>query len=549
MTAPLEPTLDVGVGPRAHRPPDLSVPLVDYTVGQLLALRATDHPDREALVGVRHGSSGEYVRLTYAGLFDEAARVAERLSALVDRGELVALWAPNVVEWTVIQYGAALAGVVLVALNPVLRADELDYALRHSRARVLLHADVSRDYQMAEVAERVCAEIPGVRRISLSQQNEWKAEAGLAKSGWSGHPSDPDTPVMLQYTSGTTGRPKGVLLTHRALVNVAKLTMEATGVADRAVCFNPLPLFHTAGCVIATLGPLWRAGTAILCERFAPDAALESLGREQVSVFFYVPAVLQALLQYQRVSDLPAPRLQIIMGGASNVSGELIDGAATVFGAAVFNLYGQTELAPVISLTRPGDSRHDQLHTVGRPLPQLECKIIDPVSGATVGVGEKGEICARGYQQFVEYLHDPDATARALDGEGFVRTGDLGTMDSRGYLTVTGRLKELIIRGGENIAPAEVERVIAQHDDVVDVIALGMPDERLGEIVAVACRVTDGDRIGLRDSLIDHAMRELPAYKVPARWFLVDDFPITPTGKVQRFALRHAALAEELPEL
>jgi fatty-acyl-CoA synthase/long-chain acyl-CoA synthetase len=542
-TAPV-PAREANLHARAYRAGDRSVPLVECAVGELLALRAAEHPQRCALVGVRH-DTGEVERLTYAALLDQANRVAAALLTLVERGDYVALWSPNVIEWNVIQYGAALAGVVLVALNPVLRHDELDYALRHSRARLLMHADVSRGYAMADVAERVCAEIPGIRRVSLTERDVWMSSAPTVHSALT---PDAGSPVMLQYTSGTTGRPKGVLLTHRALVNVARLTMEAAGVAEAATCFNPLPLFHTAGCVIATLGPLWVAGTSIVCERFTPDGALESLRSEGASVLFYVPTVLHALLQRQREIDTPAPLLRVIMGGASNVSAELIDGATAVFGADVFNLYGQTELAPVLSLTRPGDSRHDRLNTVGRPLPHLDCKVAHPETGATVDIGEVGEICARGYQQFVEYLHDPDATARALDADGFVHTGDLGMMDDHGFLTVTGRLKELIIRGGENISPVEVEAVVAQHDDIAEAVAFGLPDERLGEIVAVACRVLCG-REDLRQSLIEYARARMPSFKVPVRWFVVDEFPMTPTGKVQRFALREAVLAQELCEL
>lgn len=529
----------------AHLAADRSVALVDYTVGGLLALRASEFGDREALVGVRHGVE-VLERLTYAELFDEAARVANALSRLAEPGSFIALWAPNVVEWSTIQYGAALAGMVLVALNPVLRDDELEYALRHSGAVLLLHANVSRDYAMGDVAARVCESIPSIRRISLSDIGEWTETEPIERAAVF---DDPDAAVMLQYTSGTTGRPKGVLLTHRALVNVAKLTMEATHVPAGAVSVNPLPLFHAAGCVIATLGPLWVAGTSVLCHRFVPAVALATLGREHVSVLFYVPTLLGALLDHQRSISEPAPRLALVMGGAANVPSDLINGVASVFGAEVFNLYGQTELAPVLTLTRPGDDRTDKLTTVGRPLPQVDCKIIDPDTGRTLAIGETGEICARGYQQFVEYLHDPEATARALDSEGFVRTGDLGALDERGFLRVTGRLKELIIRGGENIAPAEVELVVARHDDVIDVVALGLPDERWGEVVAVACRVRDVRQPGLKESLVTFARSNMPAYKVPARWFVVEQFPVTPTGKVQRFALRDAALREELHEL
>lgn len=528
----------------AYWPADRSVELVEETVGSLLEGRAAAHPAREALVGVRHG--GDVVtRLTYAELLDESSRVATALSRLVRPGSFVALWAPNVIEWTIVQYGAALAGVVLVALNPVLRDEDLEYALRHSGATLLLHADYSRDYAMCEVAERVCAAVPAVRRISLSQVDVWKSDVAAVQRN-SGTPRDP---AMLQYTSGTTGRPKGVLLSHRALVNVAKLTMEGARVPPAATCLNPLPLFHTAGCVIATLGPLWVSGTVVLCERFAPEPVLATLRQERSAVLFYVPTVLRALLDHQRASTQPAPRLPIIMGGASDVPAELIDGAAETFGASVFNLYGQTELAPVLTLTRPTDGRDDRLMTVGRPLPQVDCKIIDPEDGRTLPVGAKGAICARGYQQFIEYLHDPEATAAALDAEGFVRTGDLGSMDDRGYVTVSGRLKELIIRGGENISPADVEQLVAGHEDVDEAVAVGLADPYFGETVAVVCRLATRHHNGLKESLDAHVRARAAAFKVPARWFVTDQFPVTPAGKVRRFALREAILNNELQEL
>lgn len=531
----------------AYWPADRSVALVDETVGSLLTGRAHGHPDRGALLGIRHGTDTAE-RLTYAELLDEASRVATALLQLAQPGSFIALWAPNVIEWTIIQYGAALAGMVLVALNPVLRDNDLDYALRHSGATLLLHADISRDYVMSEVAERVCATIPGLQRISLSDVDVWKSK-NTDNEAISRTAADPDTSAMLQYTSGTTGRPKGVLLTHRALVNVAKLTMEAVEAPPASVCVNPLPLFHTAGCVIATLGPLWAAGTAVLCARFAPGPVLATLRDEHAAVLFYVPAVLRALLDHQRRSTEPAPRLQIIMGGASDVPADLIDGAAETFGASVLNLFGQTELAPVLTLTRPADSRQDRLATVGRPLPQVDCKIIDPTDGRVLPLGKKGEICARGYQQFVEYLHDPEATANAHDEEGFVGTGDLGMMDNRGFVTVTGRLKELIIRGGENIAPAEIEHAVAQHVSVDEAVAVGLPDERLGEIVAVVCRLVTSERDGLKEALDDHIRSKVATFKVPARWFVVDQFPVTPTGKVRRFALREAIQRDELYEL
>jgi fatty-acyl-CoA synthase/long-chain acyl-CoA synthetase len=528
---------------RAHLPADDSAALVDLTVGQLLAQRADSHAGQIAIVGVRH--DGSHVRLTYAQLYDEAARVATALSALAERGSYIALWAPNVLEWAVIQYGAALAGMVLVALNPTLHAEELEYALTHSRASVLLYADTNRDDDLARVAPG----LPDLVCISLSERERWQA-ADVSSAVLAAAPTDPDDAVMLQYTSGTTGRPKGVLLKHRSLINVAKLTLESVGVEDGSVCLNPLPMFHTAGCVIATLGPLWIGGAVVLVERFRPAPVLEALRRENASVLFYVPTILGALLECQRSASTPAPTLRVIMGGASNVPSTMIEDAEKVFGAAVINLFGQTELAPVLSATRPSDSRQDKLTTVGRPLPHVECKIVDPTSGDTMSIGEPGEICARGYQQFLEYLHDPDATARAVDAEGFVHTGDLGTLDDRGYLTVTGRLKELIIRGGENISPAEIETALVGHDAILDVAVVGVPDDRWGEVVAAVIRLQDDEAPQLEKAeFVDYLAARLAAFKVPARWFVTDSLPTTPTGKVRKFALRDAIACGHLKEL
>lgn len=532
---------------RASWGADRGVALVDFTVGGLLSDRARVHPDRIALIGVRHGTD-EKVRLTYAQLFNDACRVATALSRLTERGSHVAVWAPNVIEWPVVQYGAALAGMVLVALNPALREEELEYALSHSGASILLHADVSRDYRMSDVAAKLGRKLPGLRCVSLSDTATWQA-VDIDDDVVARAPHDPDDVAMLQYTSGTTGRPKGVLLKHRSLVNVAKLTLEAVQAPPGAVCLNPLPLFHTAGCVIATLGPLWVAGTVVLVDRFVPGPVLETLRVEDVSVLFYVPAVLAALLECQRVSPDPAPRLHTVMGGASNVSAALIADAEQTFGATVINLFGQTELSPVLSTTRPGDSREDQLTTVGRPLPQVDCKIVDPATNETVAVDQPGEICARGYQQFAGYLHDPDATARTVDEDGFVHTGDLGTMDSRGYLVITGRLKELIIRGGENIAPAEIETVVAEHESIVETAVVGLPDERLGEIVTAVIRVRDDTEPDLKNRLIDHVSARLTPFKVPSRWFVAGQLPMTQTGKVRKFELRDAILREDLTEL
>ncbi|HLU73489.1 MAG TPA: AMP-binding protein [Nonomuraea sp.] len=518
----------------SYWPRDISVPLIDHTVGALLAERAATHAETLAIVGHTHGT-GEERRLSYAELYAEARRVAAGLAKLAQPGEHVAIWAPNVVEWPIVEYGAALAGVVLVALNPVLRPDELQYALNHSRAVVLIHADRSRDYDLAAVVAEVAPRCPTLRHtISLSEPERWTAEP----VEWSAPELDPDSAVMLQYTSGTTGKPKGVLLSHRALVNVAKLTMETAEVPAGAVCAAPLPMFHTAACVISTLGPLWLGGTMLLVEQFEPAGVLHLIEREKAAVLFYVPTILIAVLEAARAGAGPTPRLTAVIGGGANVPGPVIEAVAQEFGASVHNLFGQTELAPVLTLTRKSDTPEDLVTTVGRPMPQVECKIADPATGAVRPLGVEGEICARGYQQMIEYFDDPEATSQAVDAEGWLHTGDLGTMDERGIVTVTGRLKDLIIRGGENIAPAEIESCLVAHEAVVDAAVVGVPDDRWGETVGAVVVLRGPAGPGLKEELTAHCRARLSPYKVPQHWYFTDALPLTATNKAHKPTIR-----------
>lgn len=531
QTASGPPTIGLSLWER-----DESVALTEHTIGSLLEQQVQEHGDALALVGVEHGAGVER-RLTYRELYAEARRVAQGLLRLTSPGGFVALWAPNVIEWPVIQYGCALAGVTLVAVNPVLPAHDLKYALNHSRSTVLIHADRSRDYDLAEIVASVRGDCPSLRAVvSLSDWAEWTREV----------PSDPlpqpdpNSAAMLHYTSGTTGTPKGVLLRHRSVVNVARLTVETAGVEPGSVCLNPLPMFHTAACVIGTLGPLWFGGCVVLPERFTPESALDLIERENITVLFHVPTVLGALLETARDSERAVPTLRTAMGGAAVTPSAMIEEAERVFGAKAYNLFGQTELAPVLCMTRVTDSRADVAETVGRPLPQVDCKIVDPVTGEVQPLGRSGEICARGYQQMIAYLHDPEETARTVDADGWVHTGDLGSMDERGVITLAGRLKELIIRGGENIAPAEVEACLFEHQAVDDVAVLGVPDSRWGESVAAVLRFRGDVLEGVREALVAHCRSRLAQFKVPEQWFVTDELPVTPTGKVRKFKVLEA---------
>lgn len=529
---------------QSYWPLDDSTPLVEHTLGSLLRERADQNPTTTAIIGAAHATGGQR-RLTYRELHEEASRVAAALLELADPGDFVALWAPNIIEWPIILFGAAIAGVTLVALNPVLRRHELTYALTHCDATVLIHADTSRSYDMAAVVAGIETNCPSLRHVvSLSDTARWRSDVPLESGRGGPSADDASAAVMLQYTSGTTGLPKGVLLRHRSLINVARLTMETIETPLHAVTVNPLPMFHTASCVIGTLGTLWMGGTMILIEQFTPAGVLDALRREGASVLFYVPTILGAVLEAARNDDQPAPRLVRVLGGGANVPGTMIEATEKVFGATVHNLYGQTELSPVLTLTRTTDSPEDLVRTSGRPLPQVEVKIVDPLDGSIVPVGESGEICARGYQQMIEYLHNPQATTAAVDDEGWLHTGDLGSFDSRGVLTITGRLKDLIIRGGENIAPAEVESCLIAHDDVLEATVLGLPDDKWGEIVAAVIVPREHSGPGLRQSLLEHVTARLSPYKIPSVWYVAEGaLPATPSGKVQKFRLREQIAA------
>lgn len=532
----------------SYWPADNSVPLADDTVGGLLADRAAQYGDRTALVGNAHGNGLER-RLSYTQLYDEARRVGTAVLRLAAPGDYLALWAPNVVEWPIIMFGASLAGVRIVALNPVLRADELHYALEHSGAKALIHADMSREYDMAAVVSEVVPRCTSVEHVvSLSEFDTWMADEPLDPVA-EGIERDPDAPVMLQYTSGTTGRPKGVLLRHRSLVNVSRFTLEGIDSPPHPVAVNPLPMFHTASCVIGTIGTMWMGGTMVLIEKFTPAGTLKAMRDEHASVFYYVPTILGAVLEEARTSTDPVPQLVRVLGGGANVPGSMIEATENVFGATVHNLYGQTELSPVLTLTRTTDTRDDQVSTSGRPIPQVEVKIVDPIDGAIVPLGESGEICARGFQQMIEYLGDPRATEATVDADGWLHTGDLGAMDERGVLRITGRLKDLIIRGGENIAPAEIETLLSEHDSVLQVSVVGVPDEKWGEAVAAVVVPRGEITASLKQSLEAFCNVHLAKYKVPRDWYITDNLPITPSGKVQKFRLREFITSDAIKEM
>ena len=399
---------------------------------------------------------------------------------------------------------------------------------------MIVHDDEFRGASLRDVVDAVRGGLPDLRRTFRT--------AALGELIAAGDPAaelpavDPDGPAQLQYTSGTTGAPKGALLRHRSITNVARMTFERAGIGPGSTYLTPLPLFHTAACCIGVLGPLSAGGTLVLVSAFDPDVTLQLCAEEGVDAVGAVPDGVHRALAHPNVTARTTT-VRTLIGGGAPVLSELIRRMEAGFGAQFINLFGQTELSPVATMVLPDDSPEDKGATVGTALPHVECRIIDPATGEVTPIGEQGEFCARGFSTMIEYFDDPEATAATLSPDGWLRTGDLCTMDERGYVTVTGRLKDMIIRGGENVYPVEIEGVLLGHRGVSDVAVVGLPDERWGEVVAAVIRPV-GDDVPAVDELRSHAAAVLARHKIPTRWFVTDGFPLTGSGKVQKFVLR-----------
>ena len=520
----------------SHAWGDRSEPLLERTIGDALRAAAEDWGERTALVD---GSTnpGPQRRWSYAALLRAAEQAACVLLERFSPGEHVAMCAANSPEWVIAEFGAALAGLVLVTANPNLQGRELRYLLGHSKANGILVQPEHRDRDLLAMVAEMRPGLPLLREvISLA---DWPGMVASARRTMQLPPVSAGGVAQIQYTSGTTGLPKGVLLTHRSLGNDARFYARTIGTGPDDVWINPMPLFHTAGCGLATLGALQTGGTHVLPAGAEPATLLDLLESERGTHMLCVPTMLLRVLDHaDTVSrDLSSWRL-CTLGGAP-VAPELVRRAQERAGVEVAIGYGQTEASPYVTHTLPNDPHPDWMSTVGRPLPQTEIRITHPSSAEVLPLGEVGEIQARGYSVMRGYFEDAAATAATLDREDWLRTGDLGSMDRQGYVRVQGRLKDMIIRGGENIYPREVEDVLFSHSDVANVAVIGVPDPEWGEAVAAFVQVrpgTDPDGATLEAFCRLH----LASHKVPRSWRFVSQFPQTASGKIQKFILRDA---------
>jgi len=512
-------------------------PLAETTIGQLLRDAAAAAPARVALVaGVPDPAARR--QWTYAELLAQSERVARALAQRFAPGERVAVWAHNLPQWVMLEFGAALAGVVLVTVNPALRAAEAEYMLRQSGAAGVFVESSWRGNPMLGAVRSLQPRLPQLREVLCF--DDWEAFAASGDDLRVVLPAvAPRDAAMIQYTSGTTGFPKGAVLHHHGLVNNAIGVLHRMGLSEAPVWIGTMPLFHTGGCALAVLGVVAKRGTQVLVDAFEPGLVLELIHRYRGTAMVGVPTMLIAMLEHPDFERTDFSALQAICCGGSTVPPELVTQLETRLGAPFTIVFGQTECSPVATMTHPGDSLADKAGTIGRAMPHVEVKVVDPVSGDTLPPGQTGELCTRGYHVMQGYFEMPEASAAVVDGDGWLHTGDLGAMDGRGYFTVGGRLKDMIIRGGENIYPREVEDALFRHPAVAEAAVLGLPEPKWGEEVAAFVRPAAGKVFEPAEA--EAWLRErLAPHKVPRHWFVVDAFPLTGSGKVQKFKLREA---------
>ena len=530
-------------------------PLLDRTIGEELACAAHERPEAEAIVSVHQG-----VRLTYAELLRRADRVASALVAAgVKRGDRVGIWSANRWEWAAVQYGTARIGAILVNVNPAYRSHELAFALDRAAISVLVAAPAFRTTDYLPILDGVLPEAPTVRRAVLLDPlaggellvPDWAipwdtfleggTDATLTAAGL-----EPDDAINIQFTSGTTGRPKGATLTHRNVLNNGWFVGERLrlGSSDR-ICV-PVPYYHCFGMVLGNLAALTHRSTVVLpSEAFDPASTLAAVERERCTTLYGVPTMFVAELEDAHIAerDLSSLRTGVMAGSPCPI--EVMQKVIERMHAAEMTIcYGMTETSPVSFQLMPDDELERRVSTVGVVHPRAEAKVIDALTGETVARGETGELCVRGYLVMQGYWNDPAATTEAIDGEGWMQSGDLASMRDDGAVQIVGRSKDMIIRGGENVYPREIEEFLYTHPAIADVQVVGVPDPKYGEEIC-AWVVLHAGAHATEDDIRSFCHGRIATYKIPRYVRLVDTFPTTVTGKVQKYRLREMA-AEEL---
>ncbi len=521
-------------------------PLLDTTIGEALARTVGEHGDREALVSCHQG-----IRWTYDEFADRVRRLAAGLVAAgLETGDRVGIWSPNHAEWTLVQFATAHIGIVLVNINPAYRTHELSYALNQSGCRWLIAAPTFKTSDYRTMTEQVRAEVPALERAIFFWDDDWDElftgdPDAMRQADDRSRELSPDDAINIQYTSGTTGFPKGATLTHRNILNNGYFvaTLQQLGPGDR-LCI-PVPFYHCFGMVMGNLGCVSTGATMVIPgDAFDPSVVLRAVQDERCTSLYGVPTMFIAEMALPDFDDYDLSSLRTGVMAGSLCPIEVMRGCIDKMNMADVGIcYGMTETSPVSTQTLPGDTIEHRTESVGVVHPHVEIRVCDPATGDTIARGETGELCTRGYLVMQGYWNDPDKTAAAIDADGWMHTGDLAVMDDDGYVNIVGRIKDMVIRGGENVYPREVEEFLYTHPAVEDVQVIGVPDAKYGEELMAWIKPKPGASIDVEEMRSFCAGR-IAHYKVPRYLRLADEFPMTVTGKIRKVEMRETSIAE-----
>jgi fatty-acyl-CoA synthase len=524
-----------------------TTPLLGETIGASLDRAIERYPSRDALV-VRH----QALRYTYAELGAAVDRVARGLIALgLERGDRLGIWAPNCAEWVLVQFATAKLGVILVNVNPAYRTSELEYALRHSGCRALVAAQSFKTSNYRAMVDEVSPRLRELEHVVYLDSPDWLElldggqEAGEDELAERTAALDFDDPINIQYTSGTTGFPKGATLSHHNILNNGFFVAQGCGYSEVDRVCLPVPFYHCFGMVMGNLACVTQGAAIVVpSPAFEPGAVLETVEAERCTSLYGVPTMFIAELEHPDFErfDLTSLRTGIMAGSPCpiEVMKRVIE---RMHMSEVTICYGMTETSPVSTQTAADDPLDKRVGTVGRVHPHVEVKVVDADTGRTTPRGEAGELLTRGYSVMVGYWNDLERTAEAIDKHGWMHTGDLATMDADGYVNIVGRSKDMIIRGGENIYPREVEEFLHGHPEIVDVAVVGVPDRKYGEEILAWIKLREAAQLD-EDDVKEYCRGQIAHFKVPRYVKFVDELPMTVTGKVQKFKIRDAAIAE-----
>ncbi|MFQ6171351.1 AMP-binding protein [Oryzobacter sp. R7] len=521
-------------------------PLLEQTIGDCLDATVERFGDRDALVDRAAG-----VRFTWAELGAAVDRLARGFVALgVEKGDRVGIWAPNCHEWVLVQLATAKVGAILVTINPAYRTHELTYVLGQAGIRVLVTAASFKTSDYVAMVEQSRAESPALEHVVVIGQPSWDelvagADAvSLERLHLVQRELTPDDAINIQYTSGTTGFPKGATLSHRNILNNGFLVGELCRYTEEDRICIPVPFYHCFGMVMGNLAALTHGACMVVpAPGFDPTLTLATASEERCTSLYGVPTMFIAewALPDHGSYDLSGVRTGIMAGSPcpASLMTQLIDSGIDEMTIC----YGMTETSPVSTQTRTDDTFERKVGTVGTVHPHLEVKVVDPVTGETVPRGTPGELCTRGYSVMLGYWEEPEKTAEVLV-DGWMHTGDIAVMDDDGYLQITGRIKDMVIRGGENIYPREIEEFLLTHPDVLDAQVIGVPDDRYGEELCAWVRMRDGREPLSAEAVREFATGKLAHFKIPRYVRVVEEFPMTVTGKVRKVEMREATVAE-----